>query len=59
MKNMLAHFKDYCKQAAECERIAKLATDDAKRELFARLAERYRVLADEVKRAARNKASSD
>jgi hypothetical protein len=58
MKDMLAHFKDYCKQAAECER-AKLATDDAKRELFARLAERYRVLADEVERAAPNEASDD
>jgi hypothetical protein len=59
MKDMLAHFKDYFKQAGECERVAKLATDDAKRELFARLAERYRVLADEVERAARNEASDD
>jgi len=23
---MLAHFKDFCKEAAECERIAKIAT---------------------------------
>jgi hypothetical protein len=26
MKDMLAHFKDFCKEAAECERIAKVAT---------------------------------
>ena len=23
MKDVLAHFKDFCKEAAECERIAK------------------------------------
>jgi hypothetical protein len=40
MKDMLAHFKDFCKEAGECERIARLATDDPRRELFARLAER-------------------
>jgi hypothetical protein len=26
MKDMLAQFKDFCKEAAECERIAKVAT---------------------------------
>jgi hypothetical protein len=26
MKDMLAHFKDFCKEAGECERIAKIAT---------------------------------
>ena len=26
MKDRLAHFKDFCKEAAECERIAKVAT---------------------------------
>jgi hypothetical protein len=35
-------------QMAECEMIARLATDKAKRELFTRLAAHYKVLADEV-----------
>jgi hypothetical protein len=26
MKDMLAHFKGFCREAAECERIAKVAT---------------------------------
>ena len=26
MKDMLARFKEFCKEAAECERIAKIAT---------------------------------
>jgi hypothetical protein len=26
MKDMLAHFKDFCKEAAECERTARLAS---------------------------------
>jgi hypothetical protein len=42
-------------EAAECEKIAKLATDEAKRELFARLARHYRVLALEVERAIKEK----
>jgi hypothetical protein len=38
-------------QAAEFTRIASRATDAAKRELFARLAEHFLVLASEVERA--------
>lgn len=34
---------------AECELIAKLATDSTKRELYLRLAERYRELAADMK----------
>ena len=26
MKDMLAHFKEFCKEAAECERIARVAS---------------------------------
>jgi hypothetical protein len=58
MKDMLAHFKHFCREAAECE-IAKLAKDDAKRELFVRLSGRYKALADGLDRETRNDASSD
>jgi hypothetical protein len=58
MKDMLAHFKHFCKEAAECE-IAKLAKDDAKRKLFVRLSGRYKVLADELDRETGNDASSE
>ena len=59
MKDMLAHLEKLHKEAAECERIARLATDSVKRELFTRLADHYRVLADEVERAVRNLSGSD
>ena len=39
------------KPAAECERISGSATDSAKRDLFAKLAEHHRILAAEVERA--------
>jgi hypothetical protein len=38
-------------QAAEFELIASRATDAAKKELFTRLAEHFRVLASEVEKA--------
>ena len=45
MQDMQTHLETLRAEAAECEKIAKLATDEAKRELFARLARHYRVLA--------------
>ncbi|MGH6681441.1 MAG: hypothetical protein ACREDL_21485 [Bradyrhizobium sp.] len=51
MQDMKAHLEKLQVQMAECEMIAKLATDTAKRELFARLAEHYKALAAEVERA--------
>jgi hypothetical protein len=57
MKDMLAHLEKLRKEVAECEMIAKLATNYGKRELFARLANDYRVLTDEVERAIRNNTS--
>jgi uncharacterized protein YdcH (DUF465 family) len=54
MKDMLAHLEKLRKETAECEIIAKLALDDRKRELFARLADHYRELADEIDRMVRN-----
>jgi hypothetical protein len=41
--------------AAECELIAKLATDDAKRELYLRLALHYRELAADMRKAIATK----
>jgi hypothetical protein len=37
-------------QVSECELIRDLTTDEAKRDLFNRLAEHYRVLAGEVEK---------
>jgi hypothetical protein len=39
------------RDAAECALISNLATDPAKRDLFAKLAEHHRVLATEVENA--------
>jgi hypothetical protein len=42
-------------ETAECEMIVELATDKAKQELFAKLAEHYKVLASELERAIKQK----
>lgn len=39
------------KQAADCQLISDMATNTAKKELFAKLAEHHRVLATELQRA--------
>jgi hypothetical protein len=51
MKDMLVQLEKLRTQAAECAMIRDLATDRAKRELFAKLAEHFNVLAGEVERA--------
>ena len=51
MQDMQAQLEKLRVQIAECEMIRDLATHTKKRELFARLAEHYRVLAAEVERA--------
>ena len=51
MQDMQAQLVKLREQAAEFTRIASRATDAAKRELFARLAEHFLVLASEVERA--------
>lgn len=58
MKEMLLQFEKLQAEAAECALIAKLATDRAKRELFARLAEHYNVLAGDVQNAISRASSS-
>jgi len=56
MQDMKVHLEKLRVQAAECELIRDLATDTAKRELFGRLADHFRVLAGEVERAIAAKA---
>jgi hypothetical protein len=51
MRDMQAQLDNLREQAAECTNIASQATDTAKRELFARLAQHFSVLASEVEKA--------
>jgi len=51
MKDMREQLERLQSQASECALIASSATDHKKRELFERLAEYFRVLAAEVRRA--------
>ena len=55
MKGLQPHLEKLLSEAVQCEIIAKRATDEAKRELFTRLAEHYTVLASEVERVIRQK----
>ena len=50
MKDMQAHLEKLRIQIAECEMIRDLATDKAKRELFNRLSEYFKVLAGDIER---------
>jgi len=59
MQDMHAHLEKLRIQVAECEIIRDLATDKAKRELFARLAEHFRVLVSEVERAVAAAKATD
>jgi hypothetical protein len=51
MKDYQAHVEKLRKDAAECALVRDLATDEAKREIFDRLARHLDQLADEVERA--------
>jgi hypothetical protein len=51
MEDMQAQLVKLREQATEFDRIASRATDAAKKELFARLAEHFLLLASEVERA--------
>ena len=50
MKDMLAHWEKLQADAVECGLIRDRATDEVKRELYARLAESFRIMATEVER---------
>jgi hypothetical protein len=51
MQDYLAQIEKLRKDAAECARIRDLATDQAKRQVFDRLANHLTVLADQVEMA--------
>jgi hypothetical protein len=53
MQDMQTHLERLRVQVAQCEMIRDLATDEKKRQLFARLAEHFRILASEIERAMR------
>lgn len=54
MKDMQKHRDILLREAEECQLVSELATDTAKRELFAKLAEHHRTLAAELDRAIEN-----
>jgi hypothetical protein len=56
MQNMKAQREKLLIDAEDCVLIARLATDRAKRELFARLAVHLKVLADHVEIAINERA---
>jgi len=49
MKDLQARLEKLLVEAEDCDLIARLATDMAKRETFARLARQLRTMADELK----------
>jgi hypothetical protein len=51
MKDMREQLERLRTQVAECELISQLATDQNKKELFARLARHHEALAAEIERA--------
>ena len=50
MRDIQTHLEKLRVQAAECEMIRDLATDKGKREMFAKLAEHFKILAAELER---------
>ena len=59
MRDMETHLEKLLNDAEECALISKLATDMAKRELFARLSEHLKMLAMEVERAIKEHKAAD
>ena len=54
MQDMRKHLEKLRTDAAECAMISGLATDKAKRELFATLSQHLTVLAEQVEQAIRS-----
>jgi hypothetical protein len=57
MQDMQRHLEKMRKLVAECETIRDQASEATKRELFARLAEHFKVLAAEIERAIDGKTA--
>jgi hypothetical protein len=58
MKDMRQYLDKLRADTAECELIRDLATDPRKRDLFAKLAEHYKILATEIARAMQDRGES-
>jgi hypothetical protein len=54
MQDMQIHLEKLRTEAAKCQMISDLATLPLKRQLFAKLADHHRKLADEVERAMKD-----
>jgi hypothetical protein len=59
MKDMQVQLDRLLEQAAECAEIASQATDQAKHDLFTRLAQHFGVLASEVAKAIEKMAGQE
>jgi hypothetical protein len=59
MQDMRTHLEKLRVRVAECEMIRDLATDPAKRDLFAKLAEHFKVLVGEIERAIKGQPAPD
>jgi hypothetical protein len=58
MRDMQAQLEKLRVEQANCEMIAGLATNEAKRELFTKLADHYKILAAQVERAIKQQKTS-
>jgi hypothetical protein len=58
MTDLQAKLEQFETLVAECEVIAKLATDGAKRELYLRLASHYRELEADIRKAIATKVAA-
>ena len=59
MQDMQKHRDILLREAEECQLVSDSATDPAKRELFAKLAQHHRTLAAEVDRAIAREAPTE
>ena len=58
MKDVLGHLEQLKADAAECVRIRDLATDEAARDLYARLAAHLDVLAAQIEKVIADSANA-
>jgi len=50
LRDILVHLEKLQRDSAECQLISELTTDKTKRDLFAKIAQHLKILADEVER---------
>jgi len=58
LQDMKVHLEKLLRDSAECKLISDLATEKSKRDLFARLADHLKILADEVEREIARQAGT-